>query len=259
MSFKRLSLGAFLCCALITSLLTPACKPGVLGLETVELLTEHEWELIEGNFSMNYQFQERYQIPSSGSFRDINQSGELSMIYNEQSQNWLVSNSYTRQEENSAGTPPNQVVMEDSLISPLQGYWLFLDDFDGGRIVQQRYTDPACSRIALYGGKWDTYDPEDEAISDAISLDFFPLVYENYPGSIVFFPFPFGESRQYHSLKAQVLVDGEELILRNIIEENHTERDTTFSAPDYGDVSIRHRYKNYYFSFRFRPKPEEGC
>jgi len=182
------------------------------------------------------------------------------MLYDEQSQNWLVSNSYTREQETSSGTYPDEFVTEDSVISPLKGYWKFFDDLELGRTLQQRYTDNNCRQITLYGGNWNLYDaPDEEEISDAITLDFFPLAYENFPGSLVFFPFPFGESRLYHSLKAQVLIDGDDLILRNIIQENHAVRDTAFSAPDYGNVSVNHRYKNYYFSFRFRPKPEEGC
>jgi hypothetical protein len=259
MSNKTLNWRTVIGCALLTTLLTPACKPEVFGIETVEFLTDNEWELIEGNFSMNYQFEERYEIPTSGSFRDINQSGDLSMLFDFQNQSWLVTNSYTRQEETSSGTSPDWVVMDDSLISPLKGYWLFLDDLELGRVAQQRYTDDNCSQIALYGGNWDIYDPQNEEVSDAITLDFFPLLYENYPGSLVFFPFPYGSSRQYHSLKAQVLVDGEDLILQNLPPEAPVRRDTSFSAPDYGDVTVSHRYKEYYFSFRFRPKPEEGC
>ncbi len=59
MSNKGLSWRTVISCALITTLLTPACKPEVFGIETVEFLTENEWELIEGNFSLNYQFEER--------------------------------------------------------------------------------------------------------------------------------------------------------------------------------------------------------
>jgi len=218
--------------------------------------------MIEGNFTLNYRFEERYEVPSNGSFRQIEQSGDLSMTYHEQSRNWSVSNSFTREEETSAGAEPIQYFQADTTLTPVRGYWQFWDDnIEFGQSVQQRYYNPDanCSRQGLFIGRWEVNEVGEGNDPSIIKLEFFPLFYQRYQGSLVFFPFPYHDNSSYHMLEAQVLVDGEELILQNLPPESPVRQDTAFSSPDYGDVTVSQTYKEYYFSFRFRPKSEDGC
>jgi DNA-binding beta-propeller fold protein YncE len=242
-----------------TAFFQQSCKPKFLGIDLKKTLSQKEWEVREINYSITYHINERYDVPSIGSFREIDQSGDFQVYYTAEDREWRILNSYIRNENTSAGQSPQLNFSNDETIPFVYGNWKFNSTLDAP-IVEQRYFDQGqeCAEFALAGSTWDIV--EEESGEQFLLMDFYTLAEDDFMGNIILYPSLYftGNNPRLHPLRMEVLVDGADILLKSV-PHGGNRRDTTFTSIDYGNVSIEENFAEVYVTIRLSPKTDEGC
>ncbi len=244
--------------------ISQGCTPSGLGLDLNEVLTKHNWEVAELNVTYDYRFEERYEVPSSGNWRKIAQSGEIIIDYDADRRDWQITERFNRQEEGTSGPLPSTQYQWDTTLTSMYGEWRFSAAEAGlGRLIQQYYDQSQSCRFyrgweSLWATDVKVESPEE---ADILSFDLLSMLPHAMGGDIVLYPERFGGGGDPHlfTVVAKVRLDGEEVILQENPEQVPQARSAAFSMPDYGDVTIEEDYSQVYFRIRLRPVTEAGC
>ncbi len=245
-------------------LLHQGCTPTGMGLDLEKVLTKNTWEVASVNFTFNYGFEERYDVPNTSNWREISQTGEVSILFDQESRTWKISESYYRQDEGPGGRQPSTQFTWDTTLTDVYGEWEFSGNGTPFTDLVQRYSDQGsnCATLENFETFWAT-DPLVDSIeaADIIGFEFQSLLYRLFGGDIVLYPRKYwsGRTPQVFQLNAKVFVDGDDVILRNVADMPPQSRSSSFNQPDYGEVTMQEDYSQAYFEIRLTPKSGDGC